>query len=176
MTQQHICFDLETLGNNSHSPIIAIGAVKFDIEKGIYDTFYVNVYYPYGIPEHYKVDYSTIMWWMQQSNEAREMLIYNKDTLYNSITSFLNWIDETWNFDDCLYWSMSTFDFPILNWAIKNEIADTQGLPYTMARDYRTIKDLLKLEYPPFEGVKHNALDDARNEALLIIKGLRKLQ
>lgn len=171
-----ISFDLETLGNNSRSPIIQIGAVKFDIERGIYDSFHKNVYYPYGIPKDYECDYSTIMWWMEQVQKEPhlyDLLNYEKDTLFNALTEFLYWVG---NIDEYLYYSMASFDFPIINHAIKTEISPEHTLPFRNCRDYRTIKDILNLEYPEFKGVKHNALDDAVNEAELIIQGLKKCQ
>lgn len=171
-----LAFDLETLGNNARSPIIQIGAVKFDVENGIYDSFHKNVYYPYGIPKDYECDYSTIMWWMEQVQKEPhlyDLLNCEKGTLFIALTEFLDWVGDA---DEYLYWSMSTFDAPIIQHALETEISPERKLPFRNFRDYRTIKDILNLEYPEFKGVKHNALDDAVNEAELIIQGLKKCQ
>lgn len=174
--QQHICFDLETLGNNPHSPIIQIGAVKFNLD-GIYDEFHQSVCYPYGIPEQYKCDYSTIMWWMEQNNEVREMLRFQQDTLFNSLNLFFEWVvgENVEDLGNYLYWSMSTFDAPIINHAIKTEFSIEQQIPFRNFRDFRTIVDLCNLPKEEFIGIKHNALHDAHNEANTIIKCLNKL-
>lgn len=176
-TQQHICFDLETLGNNPLSPIIQIGAVKFNL-NGIYDKFGVNVYYPYGIPQNYKPDYSTIMWWMEQSNESRQSLMNSRETLFNALNLFFEWIvgENGEDLDKYLYWSMSTFDAPILNHAIKTEFTEEYQIPFRNFRDFRTIVDLANLPKQEFVGIKHRAEDDAYNEALVILEGLTKLQ
>lgn len=171
MTQQHICLDLETLSTKPNAAILSIGAVKFDVERGIYDTFYQNVMT--GKLNVYSYEVSTMQWWLQQSQEARDSVQGNQVFLQEGLEKFLSWIGDTEKF---LFWSMENFDAPIIQFALETEIGTEGKLPFRNFRDYRTIKDLLKLEYPPFEGIKHNALDDARNEALLIIEGLKKLQ
>lgn len=161
---KYICFDLETLGNNSHAPIIQIGAVKFD-ENGIYDKFIVNCFHT--DLSKYEVDYSTIMWWINQSQEARmklnEYVIEHREAL----KLFLKWIGVP---QDYLYYSMCTFDPPILDWALCTENLDR--LPHRNQRDMRTIMDAIG-EYEEFVGIKHYALDDAANEAMHVIKYLK---
>lgn len=170
--QEMICFDLETLGNNNRSPIIQIGAVKFNLIDGIYDEFHRNVCYPFGIPDKYECDYSTIMWWLQQDKEAIELLFPEQETLYTALHEFLNWADIA---DDKLFWSMENFDAPILQHAILCELSQEYQIPFRNFRDFRTVADIAGLERASFDGIKHCALHDAQNEAHAIIKSLNKL-
>ena len=41
--QTHIMIDLETLSTRAHATILSIGAVKFNIQDGIFEEFYINV-------------------------------------------------------------------------------------------------------------------------------------
>lgn len=164
--QQHICFDLETLGNNPTSPIISIGAVKFNTE-GVYDRFSINV--KYDRMTDFEVDYSTIMWWMEQSDAARSFLNVSPVYLNEALIKFKEWIGVS---QEYLYWSMATFDPPILQWAFKVE--NIEPLPFWLFRDYRTLIDLKNVERVHDKlFVKHIASDDAEQEALHIIQGLK---
>lgn len=166
--QEHICFDLETLGNGPTAPIIQIGAVKFNLEKGIYDKFSINIDYPNGIPNCYAVDHSTIMWWFQQSSEARDSFKeFPKETLTIALAEFNNWIGVSENY---LYWSMSTFDVPILTHAFKSQFVP--ALPYRNFRDFRTIVDIFDIPKPDTKLISHVGVDDAEFEALQIISAL----
>lgn len=69
----HIMLDLETMGNGSQAAIIAIGAVAFDL-SGIKDRFYTQVSLESSVRAGLIADPSTIMWWMQKSDEARAAL------------------------------------------------------------------------------------------------------
>ena len=71
---EHISFDLETLSRSPKAAIVQIGAVKFNLEKGIYDEFnekidfekFDNMYQNLD----FDVNFSTLMWWFQQKNEV----------------------------------------------------------------------------------------------------------
>ena len=91
----HVMVDLETLGTDLNSVIVAIGAVKFDISTGeIIDTFYAPV-----DPESCQkigmvIDAATVWWWMHPDrNAAREELLrdeYREDVV-NALGAFATW-------------------------------------------------------------------------------------
>jgi len=170
--QQHICFDLETLGNGPTAPIIQIGAVKFNLEDGIYGKFSINVDYPNGIPSCYNIDHSSIMWWFQQSSAARDSLKdFPKEILTVALIEFRKWIGQD---ADYLYWSMSNFDAPIITHAFKSEHIPI--LPYRNFRDFRTIVDIFDISKPELPYLNaHIAVDDAEIQTFQIVEALNKL-
>jgi exodeoxyribonuclease VIII len=161
--------DLETLGNNSQSPILSIGAVAFDpmgnqpVEK--LPSFYCNVQLQSCFDAGLKPDASTVLWWFQQSEEARLAVTEPPvESLVNALCSF-----SAFFFERKFLWSHATFDVPILANAYRAIGVD---LPwhYRAARDIRTLQELAeKLGYrrvdrPAGTEVEHNALADARNQ------------
>lgn len=67
--------DIETMGNESFSSIVSIGALEFDIETGkTGKEFYVNVDLQSCMDLGLIVNASTIMWWLNQNEQARKDL------------------------------------------------------------------------------------------------------
>jgi len=67
----HLMLDIETMGNESFSSIVSIGALEFDINTGNTGReFYVNVDLQSCIDLGLIVNASTIMWWMSQNTQA----------------------------------------------------------------------------------------------------------
>ena len=72
---QHLMLDIETMGNESFSSIVSIGAVEFDINTGKTGrAFYTNVDLQSCIDLGLIMNASTVMWWMQQNEQARKDL------------------------------------------------------------------------------------------------------
>lgn len=97
---QHVSLDLETLGKKPDALIVAIGAVKFDPHTGAMgDTFYQVI--DIGNSPGGTADASTIVWWMNQSQAARDAL-FSKDvekiSLPHALVEFSEWL----GFDDTL--------------------------------------------------------------------------
>ena len=167
---KHICIDLETLGNNPCAPIIQLGAVKFD-ENGATEVYIENIQYVGNQLDKFRCDYSTIMWWMQQPDEARNTLHEYPIQLADALIRFTEWIEEP---EEFTYWSMASFDFPILRNAY--DVCNlVYPIPFRNHRDFRTIVDLVQVPRDTFVGIKHFALDDAIDEAKTINKCLKKL-
>ena len=151
--------DLETMGNNSYAAIVAIGAVRFN--DNIRDSFYEIVDLESSVSLGMKMDASTIMWWLAQSEPARSELI--KDgalSLPVALIQFSRWIG-----DGAVVWGNgATFDNVILTNAYK-----CAGLerPWKFRNDacYRTIKNMNKHVKLSRSGTHHNALDDAKSQA-----------
>lgn len=168
MTQQkHIMFDLETLGTKPGCIVLSIGAVLFD-QKGIHDEFEVHIdpvdAQRYGLT----IDPSTVMWWFEQSDEARQAITTPQKT---PLDEALTRLDKAFDWKNVtnVWCNGASFDFPILNhvyavlgrnrgpWAFWNEM------------DMRTIKNLVpkdkfkKLKTEPT--IAHSALADARAQA-----------
>ena len=159
----HIMIDLETMGTRPDAPIIAIGAVAFDAE-GIGREFYENVDLGSAVNSGAKIDANTVMWWMQQSDEARAALV-GKEEQY-SITGALVEFSKWMCLDDIsgVWGNGATFDNVILR---ESYLRAAVMCPWPFWKDkcYRTVKGAYPDVTLERTGTHHNALDDARTQA-----------
>lgn len=152
--------DLETLGNGSRAVIVAIGAVRFNSQSVFSNTFYRLVDAESCVRAGLKMDASTVMWWLKQSQAAREALCKPGVTLTQALTELSAWYPH----DACLWGNGATFDNVILDNAYK-AIKMSPPWQYYNHRCYRTVKALFPLAATAFNGTAHNALDDAIHQA-----------
>lgn len=158
----HVMIDLETMGTRPTAPIIAIGAVTFDGEE-INDTFYANVDLQSSVDSGAVVDPKTVMWWMQQSDDARGALIASANLVELSVAldRFSSWLPKgiggVWG-------NGASFDNVILSESYRR-LNLTPPWPFWADRCYRTMKNM----HPDVEmernGTHHNAVDDAKSQA-----------
>lgn len=166
----HIMLDLETLGTDSDAVIMSIGAVSFN-DDGIHGEFYCNIDIQSCLDAGLSVTGRTIEWWLNQDDNARGALNRDTVTIKQALITFSKWyLDHTGYF---VWGNSSTFDNVIIKNAYKAVGIDP---PWEFWKDqcYRTIKFLN--EDIGFErvGVHHNAVDDAKSQALHLIKILNK--
>ncbi|HBA7073062.1 TPA: exonuclease [Escherichia coli] len=165
----HLSVDLETMGTNPDAPINSIGGRFFDPETGeMGPEFSKTIDAKTGGGT---VDISTIEWWLAQSSEVRSAILVNQIPLDDALLQFREFISEHSDEKFVQVWGNgATFDNAILRRSYER-----QGIPcpwhYSNDRDVRTIVELGKtIGFDariaiPFEGVPHNALDDARHQA-----------
>lgn len=175
-----ISLDLETMDNASSSAIISIGACYFDRYTGeIGDTFHQKVNLQSCIDAGLTLSADTIMWWLQQDQEAREKLADNdKERHLSAVLGNLNHFMQ-----DCqMVWGNgSTFDNTILENAFKS-LWCTAPWKFWNARDLRTLVDIgLELGIDPkneleFEGTRHDALSDAIHQAKIATEIFREIR
>lgn len=97
----HLMLDIETMGNESFSSIISIGALEFDIKTGkTGKEFYTNIDLQSCLDLGLIVNGSTIMWWLSQNEQARKDLIERsslplKEALFE-FSKFCNKDYEIW--------------------------------------------------------------------------------
>ena len=154
----NIMLDLETMGNTSNSAIIAIGAVRFN--EDVIDRFYEVVDLKSCTDVGLEIEPSTVMWWMQQSEEARDKFKAEAISLNEALIKFAKWIGE-----DAIVWGNgAAFDNVILANAYR-KILYPQPWKFWNDRCYRTVKNL----HPEIEmervGTYHCAVDDAESQA-----------
>lgn len=162
--------DIETMGNGNNSAILSIGACYFEPSNGeIGKIFHREVNLQSSIDAGCDIDASTVIWWMGQDERPRSKFARNDkaDDLHVVIIDFMEF---TKGFKTQVWGNGSTFD----NVIIKNA-ADHCDTPISWEfwndRDVRTIVELGKTigidpkQHIPFEGVKHDALDDAKHQA-----------
>lgn len=158
--------DLETLGNSHNAVIISIGDVKFN-DLGILSEFYERITAQSCVELGLTLDVATILWWMSQSDEAREEICKPAKPLQQVLTEFSEWVND----DQATIWGNgAAFDNVILSSAYH---AAKLPKPWNFRNDrcYRTVKSLNPfIPMPAASGIKHHALDDARCQAFHLLQ------
>jgi len=160
---KHIMLDIETMGNGSNSAIISIGAVKFDINTGkTGETFHVKVSLGSSVSHGLNIDPSTVLWWMQQGEEARKKITepggVDLVTALSSFNSFCTPDYEIWG-------NSARFDLGILSDAYR-KVGFSTPWDFRKERCVRTLvsfKPEVKSNLV-FEGTAHDALDDCYHQ------------
>ncbi|WP_059217630.1 exonuclease, partial [Escherichia albertii] len=178
-TCDHLMIDLETMGKNPDAPIISIGAIFFDPQTGDMGPEFsktVDLESAGGV-----IDRDTIKWWLKQSREAQSAIMTDEIPLDDALLQLREFIDEnSGEFFVQVWGNGANFDNTILRRSYER-----QGIPcpwrYYNDRDVRTIVELGKaIDFDartaiPFEGERHNALDDARHQAKYVSAIWQKL-
>lgn len=159
----NVMIDLETMDTASTAAIVSIGAVKFD-KDGISDEFYSIIDLADCVQHGLTMSPSTVQWWISQPNKS-DTFDGNKSKLLSSaLLKFGGWIP-----DNARVWGNgSDFDNAILRNAYN---ACSLSVPWKYYNNccYRTFKNLFPTPIDRV-GTHHNALDDARSQALHLIK------
>ncbi|HHH7701339.1 3'-5' exoribonuclease [Escherichia coli] len=175
----HLSVDLETMGKNPDAPIISIGAIFFDPQTGDMGPEFsktIDIDTAGGV-----IDRDTIKWWLKQSREAQSAIMTDEIPLDDALLQLREFIDEnSGEFFVRVWGNGANFDNVILRRSYER-----QGIPcpwrWSNDRDVRTIVELGKaIDFDartaiPFEGVRHNALDDARYQAKYVSAIWQKL-
>jgi len=166
---KHLMIDLETMGTKSNAAIVSIGAVFFEEGKGLGEEFYARINLQSAVDYGGIIDPSTIIWWLQQSEEARKE-IYSPEETYSiqgALELFSNYAGQYRESKlECVWGNGADFDNIILGSAYER-IGQKKPWSYAQNRCYRTLKDLFRgpIIWDKREGVHHNALDDAKYQA-----------
>ncbi|EAC2053837.1 TPA: 3'-5' exoribonuclease [Escherichia coli] len=178
----HLMIDLETMGTNTNAPIVVIGAVFFDPQTGeIGPVFYIVINLTDAMNTGAVPDGGTIKWWLKQSSEARAAILTDQVKLKDALSRFREFINECSDEKFVQVWGNgATFDNAILRTSYER-LDIPCPWSYHNDRDVRTIVELGKtIDFDartviPFEGVRHNALDDARHQAKYVSAIWQKL-
>jgi len=178
----HLMVDLETMGNKPNAPIISIGAVFFEPSTGeIGPEFSASVSLESSMQLGAIPDASTVMWWMEQSDEARKSVVKPEMDLPFALQRLSAFSSENSNPKHLQVWGNgASFDCVILrnSYTIAGHITPWQ---WWNDRDVRTIVEMGRVIgfYPkkdmPFDGVRHNALADAIHQARYVSAIWQKL-
>lgn len=189
-----VMVDIETLSTDYSAIILSIGAMKFDPYKlenisiphwnvapksrvWSYRYFYQNVSVKSCLAAGLKADESTILFWLDQPEEARKALLSDTLSLSSALLDFYDWTRMQSKNAPCdgnpkYYWSHgATFDLPILSHAYK-AVNGKEPWGFREMQDTRTLFRLCedrgyKVEMPG-EGLKHHALFDSWRQAIAV--------
>lgn len=183
-----VMVDLETLARSPDSVIISIGIVPFNLHTGEFtkdDSFHLRPDPVEQTRSGRVVDYSTVKWWTQQDQSARDY--FNKDsdtTLLVALTRirrhFNQYLIPTLNNgNNVRVWGNGpTFDISILEHAFRQH---NVAVPwnYGDVRCVRTITDFnpkVKEKYKSnFNGTMHNPIDDCISQIGYISEIVREI-
>lgn len=173
----HLMIDIETMSTRADAAITQVAGVIFDPTTGVLGAEF-NAYARLEDGQGH-IDPGTVRWWLKQSDAARAALEEGQKTA-SGIEQVLDGFRHFWLVEKPLaIWSHgATFDIPIMAAAYTRwEMDPPWG--YRDARDTRTLFDIVgkKLEelVPKREGTHHNALDDAKTQALAVAAAYRLL-
>lgn len=161
-----VMLDLETLGNRPGSVIVAIGAVCFGGGQ-LGEEFYVRVDPQSCVDVGLEMDVDTVMWWMRQSDEARAEICRGGIPLVQALSAFSAWMAGTGERD--VWGNGASFDLPVLGAAYR-ACRMQQPWPFWRDRCFRTVRALYPHVSLERSGTHHNALDDAKTQALHLMR------
>lgn len=155
-----IMIDLETCGTRPGCILLTLGAASFSLENNFYEKFSKLDGEKWG----FKKDPETMAWWDKQSPEARAEAFSGTTPVIEVLGKFSDYI-TSFNQEVFVWGNGADFDLPLLA-AYYNLIGmKLPWKPYN-GRCYRTLKNLYKdIKMDAFEGMKHSALADAKNQA-----------
>lgn len=192
---RHVMLDLETFATSPDAAIISIGACLFDPDQNYVPTGHDDTSEP-GSQKFYQVidlagsgdtvrgtiDPATVLWWLQQSDEARASLFAPAkptETLGAALLYFTKWLEShgltpankrSWS----LWANDPDFDVSILTSAYRR-----YGIPFPLSygasRSMRTVcRQAKKYDLLPNRNIvdpntnKHDALADALYQARVV--------
>lgn len=170
-----LMLDFETLGTDSDTIVLSLGACFFDLQtKQIGPkTFYVTFDVESQIENGRTFSKSTLEWWMNQSDAAKRVFKENPTPTKQALGLLLSYIE--YNCPDLsklkVWGNGATFDISILESLLKE-----YKLPilwkYSNVMDFRTFKRFVAKDakIDRASGTHHNAVDDAINQATFVLK------
>ncbi|EHB7876113.1 exonuclease [Escherichia coli] len=175
----HLMIVLKTMGTSPDAPIISIGAIFYDPQTGDMGPEFsktIDLETAGGV-----IDRGAIKYWCKQSREAQSAIMTDEIPLDDALLQLREFIDEnSGEFFVQIWGKEANFNNVILRRSYER-----QGIPcpwsYYNDRDVRTIVELGKaIDFDartaiPFEGERHNALDDARYQAKYVSAIWQKL-
>jgi hypothetical protein len=160
-----IMLDIETLGTRPGSVIVSIGAVKFGGGE-ILGEFYERIDMQSAMDIGLTVDASTIAWWLKQGDAARAELTKPAKPIFHALESFAVWVKDR----EAEVWGNGVgFDNVLLSTAYAHAQIPQPWVHWN-DRCYRTMKGLHPQIPMERTGTHHHALDDARAQAVHLMK------
>lgn len=169
---KHLMIDLETMGNKPNAPIVAIGAVFFEPSTGELGAQYSkSVLLASEMNLGATPDPDTIIWWLQQSSEARSEVVTAVTSIFVALHELSIFVTENKSEGSVQVWGNGpSLDNVVLR-AAYERIGFPAFWPFYKDRCVRTMVELgrqmginPKMDMP-FTGDRHNALADAIHQA-----------
>ena len=191
-----IMIDIETLDIKPGAVILSIAAVPFHRKTGdVADSFFEIIEIQSCLDAGLTINGDTLEWWLQQPEKARKysfgesgMIKYSLFNVLHKLHDFIKFHEDADNDGDVRVWGNgSIFDISIIESAYRtvNPHLDFAMWNFRKVRDVRTVVDLgeelgyslneFDIEHP-FEGIKHNPIDDAKHQVKMVCWFLNKMK
>lgn len=171
---KNVMIDIETLGTKSNSVILSICAVRFNIQTAeIVSFFEANIDIDDSLKHGLKVEGKTLLWWLKQSEEARDKVVGSKRVeLAKALDDLRHYI----KYNDYVWGNSASFDCGLLKDAY-NAAGMKPSWDFRKEICFRTFSNLVPeiKENQEFLGVKHNPYDDAVHQIYIARKVWEKL-
>ena len=165
-----IMIDLETLSPRYNAALLSIGACSFG-EGKTYSEFYRVIDAKSCVAMGMHVDPDTMEWWKGQSSEAKAVFKALSIPLKQALLEFSEWMPGGGNKNMRLWANGLAHDIPILTNAFETCGMKLPG-HWANQLDARTIYKLCPEVKWDRVTAAHNALDDAKAQALHLMKCL----
>ena len=166
MEYTDVMLDLETMGRKSNSALVSIGAVEFNLETGeTGKEFYEVIDLQSCLDVGLKVEASTIYFWLQQSQQARDAICKDKKYPLTSVLHmFYVWMEG--RIKDVKIWGNGVrFDIGLMEDAY-SACQLLNSWNFRSERDVRTLVAFapdIKTNFF-FQGIEHNPIDDCKHQ------------
>lgn len=165
--------DMEFLDTRPTAAILSIGIVAMDTEKmKIGETLYLDISADDCMRHGMTVSAETIRWWINQDigalRKAFDEQIGYKHPLELALVKVSNFLTSIAGTDKLTIWQQGSLDAEILTTAYR-AVGKTPPWNFWNVRDLRTLAREVQVVHTN-AGTKHNALDDAKNQAELLMK------
>ncbi len=157
-----VMIDIETLGTRPGCCILSIAAVPFSLTAPL-ESFYERISIDSCIAAGLTVDDNTVAWWKKQDPVAMEEA-FSGTAPIAEVLQRLN--DYLATLGTVRVWGNgASFDVPLLEAAL-SACSMKPKWSYTNSLCYRTLKNLFPFLRQPAPTMKHNALADAKAQAV----------
>ena len=164
--QDNVMLDLETTGVAAGCGILSIGACTLDLNNEFYQKISIDSCYDRGLKDLP----STLNWWDYQDPAVKAEAFSGTLHLQDVLINFAMWLEKLGEKNVKVWGNGADFDLPILGAAYLACDMPIPWKPYN-GRCFRTIKNIHAEIIPnAFRGMKHNALVDAKNQAVHLVK------
>lgn len=157
----HLMVDIETMGNKSGCAIVSLAAVRFNIDTGTHgEEFYRNISLESCLLAGLTVQADTVMWWLNQSKQARDSLKSDCTHIAKALHDFREFYNN-----EFIWANSPRFDLEIL--AAAYGMLNTK-IPWDFRKErccrtlYSYAPDLIKGW--KYGGIAHKSLDDCHNQ------------
>lgn len=179
MKFQDLMIDFETLGTDPDTAVISLGAVFFDESTGeLGPSFYMAFDIDDQLKKGRSITGSTLRWWMSQSGAAKKVFNEQAKPAKEVLTLFVQWVLAQNTISKIKPWGNgSTFDISIIEDMLRMYDIKCPWMYYN-TYDLRTFKRYIAggAKVVVAEGTAHNALDDAKAQALYVIEHYKFFQ
>lgn len=181
MARHKLMIDLETASTENNAAIVQLAAVEFGIPLSA-PRRHFNSYISLASCERVGMDVSvaTMEWWNKQDPQLRARVFGGNEPIFDVLYKFADWV--TAEFENCrnveLWGNGADFDCVILKNAY-DSVGFGHPFDFRNHRCFRTLKSLAPPSLSrlfPVNPVKHDALEDAKNQADaadIILRNLR---